>query len=536
MDIIKLYETTFRECWSQPALTDYFTEETLSYGELARKINGMHALLRENGIAKGDRIALIGRNSPSWVAIYVSVITYGAVIVPILPDFNPSDLCNIVEHSESSLLFIERQINEKLTKEGHPAPRVEKIFPADLRDIALPHTGTFSAEDINYDSRSADETIIISYTSGTSGFSKGVMLTDGNISSNVQFALDHGFHFRGSRVLALLPLAHAYGCAFDMLTPLAAGSHITLLGKTPTPAILVKAMKEVRPHLICTVPLVLEKIVRKKVLPELERQPVATLIRIPLIRSIIFRRIRKTMLDSFGGCIREVNTGGAALSGDVESFLSRIGFPFTVGYGMTECGPLIAYEDHRFYKSGSGGRILPGMEVRIDRASDADECGEILVRGCNVMKGYYRNPEATAQAIDSEGWLHTGDVGKTDPDGTIYIKGRCKSMILSGNGQNIYPEEIEFKLNSLPYVSESLVYEEKGRLIALIVPDAAAMKADGKNDGDLKAIMDGNLLRLNSTVASYEQVSEYRICETEFEKTPKKSIRRYLYPKKAIFK
>ena len=528
--IIKLYEESFRSNWERKALTDYFSGETKTYAQFASEIAGLHSMFKGLGIRKGDKIALIGQNSSQWVTIYISVLTYGAVIVPILPTFNPADAANIVNHSQSRLLFADPKIWKAISASGVALPGVEKVLSTS--DI-ITVDAAIRPEEVVYDDRAWDDVIIISYTSGTTGFSKGVMLTVGNITANVSFAIDHKFHFTGSRVLGLLPLAHAYGCAFDMLTPLATGSHITLLSKTPTPAILVKAMKDVRPHLICTVPLVLEKIVKKNVFPKLQKQPIRTLLAIPGAKRLIRKKICKSMLDSFGGCCKEVNTGGAALSPDVEQFLMQIKFPFTVGYGMTECAPLVSYEDHRFYKAGSCGTLLPAMEAKVLTAEGGDGEGEICVRGVNVMKGYYRNPEATAEAIDSEGWFHTGDVGVIEKDGTVYLKGRCKSMILTSNGQNIYPEEIEAKLNQLPLVLESLVYEDKGKLIALVVPDMAQADKDGIETSALQSVMDANLKRLNGMVAPYEKVSECRLCEDEFEKTPKRSIRRYLYPKHA---
>ena len=550
-NIIRLYENSFRTNAHLPALTDYFSKETTTYLQMAENVARIHLLLEGAGIKKGDNIALIGKNGPKWVTTYIGIITYGAVVVPVLADFNPTDAVNIINHSDSRLLFTDDKLWESLTHCGKEFEKIEGAISLDSDKVLFEAQGSavgtsaasldgrfaerhpkgFSTEDIIYDTPDLDKTMIISYTSGTSGFSKGVMLTVGSISSNVNFAIHHRFHYTGSRVLALLPLAHAYGCAFDMLTPLAAGSHITLLGRTPTPAILIKAMKQVQPNLICTVPLVLEKIVRKNVFPKLEEKPLKTLVKIPVLRGLVYKKICRSMLDSFGGCCFEVNTGGAALNPEVERFLMKIRFPFTVGYGMTECGPLVSYERHEYYKAGSCGKVLPGMEARVLPSENGEAAGEICVRGINVMKGYYKNIEATTAALDGEGWLHTGDVGIIEADGTVYLKGRCKSMILSANGQNIYPEEIEAKLNALPHVAESLVYDEKGKIIALIVPDLAEMQKNGFSNADIKAQMDENLARLNTMVAPYEKVSSYILCEDEFEKTPKRSIRRYLYPK-----
>ncbi len=543
MNIIEQYQTSFRNNFNEIALCDYFTKKSYTYGELAEHIAQIHVLFDSLKIEKGDKIALVGRNTSAWVISYMSIITYGAVVVPILSDFNPADMKNIIDHSDSKLLFIDRVLWRELSDFNFSnligaldLEKTEFLYGTSIllmsidslkRNFADRYNSGFSAEDISYPVLKDDDTMIISYTSGTTGLSKGVMLTVDNITSNVNFALDHKFHFNGSRVLGLLPLAHAYGCAFDMLTPLSVGSKITLLGKTPSPAILLNALKEIRPHLICTVPLVMEKVVRKNVLPALNKPIIKRLLCIPIINSFIYHLIKVKMLKSFGGSIKEVNIGGAALSDDVEKFLRKIKFPFTIGYGMTECAPLISYEVWNKTKPGSCGRVLPNMMAKCDSCDDRQEAGEICVRGSNVMKGYYKDPESTSAAIDSQGWLHTGDIGTIDDDGFIFLKGRCKSMILTANGQNIYPESIEIKLNSLPYVMESLVYDENGKLIALVVPDKDSINKDGAN---IQSIMTDNLNKLNSLVSSFEKISEIKLCSEEFEKTPKRSIRRYLYP------
>ena len=339
------------------------------------------------------------------------------------------------------------------------------------------------------------------------------------------------FHYRGSRVLGILPLAHAFGCAFDMLTPLATGSHITLLGKLPAAPILLKALKDVKPDLLLTVPLLIEKIVKGKVMPTLSKQPVKTLVKIPLLNQIVYKKVRTQLMEAFGGALTELIMGGAALNSDVEKLLKKINLPYTVGYGMTECAPLICYAHHTVYKSLSCGALVPGMEMKIDSADPYKIPGEICVRGENVTAGYYKNPEATAAALDKDGWLHTGDMGVVDAKTNCFIRGRCKTMILSNNGQNIYPEEIEAKLNNLEAVAESLVYQEEGgRLTALVVPNYEMAQKNGWSTTKLKEVMADNLTELNKLVAAYEKVSTIKLCESEFEKTPKKSIRRYLYP------
>ena len=550
-NLIRMYQESFRSNAELPALTDYFKKTTLTYFDLAKIVAKNHLVFEKYGIKAGEKIALIGRNTPKWVSIYASTITYGAVIIPILQDFNPIDATNIINHSDSRVLFLSQDIWEKLDpsqfekleavveyesmkplweKEGNKftelMENVDQLFEER-------YPNGFTTEDIVYPEVSNDKVCIISYTSGTTGFSKGVMLTVNNVTSNVVFAIDYKFHYRGSRVLGILPLAHAFGCAFDMLTPLATGSHITLLGKLPAAPILLKALKDVKPDLLLTVPLLIEKIVKGKVMPTLSKQPVKTLTKIPLLNQVIYKKVRTQLMDAFGGALTELIMGGAALNSDVEKLLKKIKLPYTVGYGMTECAPLICYEYHDLYKSLSCGKLVPGMEMKIDSKDPNNIPGEICVRGENVMVGYYKNPEATAQTIDQDGWLHTGDMGVLDAQGNCFIRGRCKTMLLSNNGQNIYPEEIEAKLNNLEAVAESLIIQEEGKLVALVVPDYAKAQSNGWGISKLKEVMAENLAELNKLVAPYERVATIKLCEGEFEKTPKRSIKRYLYPKAA---
>ena len=431
-NLIRMYEESFRTNAELPALTDYFKKTTLTYFDLAQLVAKYHLVFEKYGIKAGDKIALIGRNTPMWVTAYVATITYGCVIVPILQDFNPIDATNIVNHSDSRLLFMSQDVWEKVdaTKfeqleavvnyesketlwertEGSFAPimnSVEELF-------AERYPKGFSTDDIRYPEVPGDQVFIISYTSGTTGLSKGVMLTVNNITSNVTFAIIYKFHYRGSRVLGILPLAHAFGCAFDMLTPLATGSHITLLGKLPAAPILLKALKDVKPDLLLTVPLLVEKIIKGKVMPTLSKQPVKTLTKIPLLNQIIYKKVRTQLMEAFGGAITELIMGGAALNSDVEKLLKKIKLPYTVGYGMTECAPLICYAHHDNYKSLSCGKLVPGMEMKIDSADPYNLPGEICVRGDNVTAGYYKNPTATEAVFDSEGWFHTGDMGVVD--------------------------------------------------------------------------------------------------------------------------
>lgn len=550
-NLLQIFASSFRQNWELPALTDFATGATMTYADLARRIAATHLLFKECGVKRGDKIALMGRNSIPWVETYMATLTYGAVIVPVLQDFNVQDAMHIINHSESVMLFTNESIFDNMEFEKMPA--VKAVFSLDARKVLAEHPSNsnvatkflaklhdrmrrayphgFTSADVEYPLIDESTLAEINYTSGTTGFSKGVMLTLRNLGGNVRFGLQSKLHYRGSRNLSFLPLAHAYGCAFDMLTPLAAGTHITLLGKLPTPVILLKAFAQVKPNLIICVPLILEKIYRNKLRPILEKGTVRNLLRIPGVNKMIYRKIRTQLIEAFGGEFEEVIVGGAPLNHEVEELLRRIGFPFTVGYGMTECGPLISYTPWKKFIPGSSGRTLPGiMESRIaDSADPANIPGEICVRGENVMSGYYKNPDATEAVLDAEGWLHTGDMGTISDDGTIFIRGRYKTMILSANGQNIYPEEIEAKLNNMPYVAESLVVERGKHLVALVYPDYEAMDRDKIPNEKLPEIMEQVRKDLNKAVAPYEQVDKIQLIANEFEKTPKRSIKRYLY-------
>ena len=553
-NLIKLYEQSFRENRAMSALTDYFKGESFSYYEIAKEVAKLHLMFKEAGIEKGDKIALIGRNNTRWCISYIATITYGAVIVPILQDFNPNDVINIINHSESKLLFLGDNFWDDI--EGDQIPAIDAVFSLTdyhviyekegdkltnymkniLQNYREAYPRGFSIDDIKYADIPNDEVCLLNYTSGTTGSSKGVMLTVNNLTGNVIFAKnmvnpdtnDHYFR-KGSRTLSFLPLAHAYGCTFDFLSPLACGGHITLLGRIPSPKILIEAMKTTRPTVVCSVPLILEKVYRKSILPMLEKGPMSIAMRIPLLNTAIYSTIKSRLMEQFGGCIEIFIVGGAALNQETEDFLRKIKFPITVGYGMTECAPLISFELPQYFKSGSCGRILDGyLEARIESRDPQNIPGELLVRGEHVMNGYYKNESAT-KAVLEDGWLHTGDMCTMDSDGTLYIRGRCKTMILSGSGQNIYPEEIEERLNNLYMVAESLVIENNGRLTALVVPDYELANAEGVNLDNLQEIMDENLKQLNTMVASYEKVANIVIHREEFVKTPKRSIKRYLY-------
>ena len=549
-DILSVYAQNFRESWDLPAISEFGGKETMTYGDMARRIARIHLLFSQAGVRQGDKIALVGKNSPTWVLTFMATITYGATIVPVLQDFTPHDAQHIINHSEATMLFIDENLWEGYDFEQLPGvravislkthhvlaersvtgqPTVERLIRNLTRRFNSRYSRNFTAADVKYPEVPKDQIAILNYTSGTTGFSKGVMLTYDNVCGNVVFGIDSRLHFRGSRNVAFLPLAHAYGCAFDMLVPLAVGSHITIFSKPPIPQLLLKALAEVKPDLVVCVPLVLEKIYRKQIVPMITRRAMRWALAVPLLDTAIYAKIRHKLIDAFGGKFKEVIIGGAPLNSEVEQFLHRIKFPFTVGYGMTECGPLISYTPSREFIPSSCGRTLCNMESKINSDDPERIPGEICVRGQNRMTGYYKNPDATAMTIDEEGWLHTGDMGTRSADGTLFIKGRYKTMILSASGQNIYPEEIEAKLNNMPYVSESLIVERGKGLTALVYPDYERMDADHVAMDDLTAIMERNRADLNQLVAPYERVDYIQLTPQEFEKTPKKSIKRYLY-------
>ena len=555
-NLIKMYEQSFREHREMSAVTDYFSGESYSYYGFAKEIAKLHILFDEAGIKRGDKIALVGRNNPRWCAVYIATMTYGAVIVPIMQTFTSNDIAHIINHSESRLVFLTDSFWEGL--EEDELPNIEGVFSLTDYHVLFERRGGvltkcvdsmtanyrrrypngFTVNDIKYADVPNDHLCLLNYTSGTTGYSKGVMLTVNNLTANVVYIRElksksTGQHYfsKGRRTLAFLPLAHAYGCTVDFLTPLAVGGHITLLGKMPTPKVLVEAMQNVQPNVIASVPLVLEKIYRKQIMPLLEQGALSVAIKVPLVNEIIRSKIRQKLLDSFGGNVELFIIGGAPINQETEAFLKSIHFPIIVGYGMTECAPLISVTiDPSEFKIRSCGKFLKGMlDVKIDSEDEQNIPGEILVKGECVMQGYYKNERDTAAVLDKEGWLHTGDMGTIDEDGTLYIKGRCKTMILTETGQNIYPEQIEDKLNNLPLVAESLVLESTGKLYGLVVPDFAICEKEGIDKIRLNEIMDENLKTLNSQVAAYERLVSIVVYPTEFEKTPKKSIKRYLY-------
>lgn len=547
-NFIKIYEKSFQENWDLPALTDYVEQKTLTFADVAKEIARFHILFRECQIRRGDKIALIGRDCANWCVVYMAAVTYGAIIVPILPDFNPNDVHHIINHSESVFLFVSDRIWDTLEEEKiseirgvfsltdfrclhqRDGENIQKLLKELDSRFTEEYPNGFTRENIRYADLDNDKVVLLNYTSGTTGFSKGVMLTGNNLAGNVTYARTLDVLFRGERELCFLPLAHAYSCAFNFLVPMAFGAHVFLLGKLPSPKILLKAFEEVKPNLILTVPLILEKIYKKMIAPQLNKRTMKLAMSVPLLNDRIYAQINKKLTNALGGRFREVIVGGAAMNQEVADFLYKIKFPYTIGYGMTECAPLISYDNHKEYVPTSCGQILKGiMEVRIDSEDPYNKVGEIQVRGENVMKGYYKNEEATRNVFTDDGWLKTGDLGTIDVNKRIYIRGRSKTMILSSNGQNIYPEEIEAKLNNLPFVLESLVVEREGKLVGLVYPDYDTVDSTGIRHEDLPAIMEQNRKDLNKLLAPYEAVTSIILYPTEFEKTPKRSIKRYLY-------
>lgn len=547
-NFIKLYENSFRENWDLPCYTDYGENIDYTYGEVAQKIAELHLLFKHCSLRRGDKIAVIGKNNSHWCIAYMATITYGAIIVPILQDFTPNDVHHIVNHSESVFLFTSDSIWETLEEEKLSSIRgilsltdfrclhqrdgetIQKYIKNISTAMENHYPDGYTSKQVQYTSLSNEKVMLLNYTSGTTGFSKGVMLTGNNLAGNVTFGIRTELLKRGDKVLSFLPLAHAYGCAFDFLTATAVGTHVTLLGKIPSPKILMKAFEEVKPNLIITVPLVIEKIYKNVIQPLINKRGMKWALNIPLLDNQIYSQIRKKLIDALGGRFKEVIIGGAAMNAEVEEFFYKIKFPFTIGYGMTECGPLISYSPWDEFVPGSSGKILDIMEARIYKEDPSANIGEIQVKGENVMVGYYKNTEASQDVFTTDGWLRTGDLGRIDANGHIFIRGRSKSMILGPSGQNIFPEELEAKLNDMPFIQESLIIERNKKLVALVYADYESLDALGLNNPDnLETIMDENLKNLNSLVASYEKVSKIQLYPTEFEKTPKKNIKRYLY-------
>ena len=543
-----LIEKSIKENWNLDALTDY-KGITLQYHDVARKIEKLHIMFENSGVKQGDKIALCGRNSAGWASAFLATLTYGAVAVPILHEFTADQIHNIVNHSEAKILFAGDVVSTQVDPMKMPniegiiyIPDYSVLFSrSDKLTYAREHLNEmfgkkypkyFRSEHVNYyKEKSPDELALINYTSGTTGFSKGVMIPYRALWSNFDFAC-HAMGSnveKGDNVLSILPMAHMYGMAFEFIYEFLRGCHVFYLTRVPSPAIIAKAFAEVRPAIIIAVPLVIEKIIKKKVFPKIQNNRMRLLLNMPVINKKVRQAIRDQVVESFGGRFMEVIIGGAAFNQEVESFLHRIEFPYTVGYGATECAPIICYADYHNFVPGSCGKVAIHNELKIASPDPQNIPGEILVRGLNVMLGYYKNEEATRQTIDSEGWYHTGDLGVIDYDGNVFIKGRSKYMLLSANGQNIYPEEIEDKLNSMTLVNESIVIQEDDKLVGLVHPDLDEAYAMGFTSTDLESIMEQNRKELNESLPAYSRISSIRIHNEEFEKTPKKSIKRFLY-------
>ena len=548
-NLIAYIQESIRDNWDLPALTN-FKGESFQYSTVARKISKPHIMFEAAGIKKGDKIALCGRNSAHWATACLAILTYGAVAVPILHEFKPDMVHHLVNHSGARILFVDSAANENLDREAMPSlegailtgdysllmSRNPKLTEAreHLNELfGRRYPERFTRKDVVYERRNPDEVVLINYTSGSTGFSKGVMLTERALWSNLHYCVSHlEFVQAGNSLICMLPLAHMYGLMVELLHPFAKGCHINFLTRTPSPKIIIDAFAAVKPVLIVAVPLIIEKIIKTRVFPLLDKPYMKLLLRVPFVDDRLLAKIKEKLDQVFGGNCKEMIIGGAGLNKDVETFLRRIQFPFTVGYGMTECGPLISYADWDVQRPQSCGRLVDRMEAYVDSPDPANVPGVLWVRGDNVMKGYYKNPEATAAAFNKDGWMNTGDICQIDPDGFIYIRGRNKNLILGPSGQNIYPEEIEEKLNNMPYVSESLVIDSgNGKLRALIHPDFENAEKMGLTTKEVDEQMRRNVDQLNTELPSYSRISETKIMYDEFEKTPKRSIKRYLYMK-----
>ena len=539
-------EQSIRKNWELPALTDY-QGETLYYKNFAKNIAKLHAYFKAGGVKKGDKIALCGRNSSNWAIAFFGTLSYGAVVVSILHEFDKSSVEYIVDHSDAKVFFTDKAIYNKIDTEKisqletvvslddfsllqSRSDELKSFFTNSKEHFKNLFTKDFTANDIDWHKEEDDELAIINYTSGTTSSPKGVMIPYRSVWSNNKFANDNvPFVKSGDDVVCMLPMAHTYGLAFEIIKSLTMGCHVHFLGKVPSPRIIKEEFAKYKPKLILSVPLIIEKVVMGNVMPAIEKEPINTLLKIPIVKIFVRRKIKNQLMDFFGGNAGEFVIGGASLNEDVEKLLMQIKFPFTVGYGMTETSPLIGYCSWQEFRSQSCGKVVDRMEVKIDSDNPATEVGEIMVRGTNVMLGYYKNEEATKEVMLDDGWMKTGDLGVIDKDGFIYIKGRNKNLILGPGGQNIYPEEIEEKLNILPCVQESLAIEEDGKVVALIFPDEDAMKAKNIKPEDYESYFEEKIKEVNENLAAYSKIKSFRIQEEEFEKTPKRSIRRFKY-------
>lgn len=542
---IALIEQSIKTNWYLNALTDY-KGITLQYRDVARKIEKIHILLENAGIEKGDKIAICGRNSAHWTVTYLAVITYGAVVVPILHEFKADQVHNIVNHSEARLLFVGDQIWENLNEAA--MPHLEGII--ELKDFGVPVSRSeklayardhlneifghkfpcrFRPDDISYEKEKSEDLAIINYTSGTTGYSKGVMLPYRSILSNVLYCKEKIGLKAGDSVVSMLPLGHVFGMTFDFLYGFTAGAHLWFLTRMPSPKIIAESFAEIRPRVIACVPLIVEKIFKKNILPKVDNKLGKLLLHVPIISDKIKELIKQKAMEVFGGNFIEIIIGGAPFNAEVEAFLKMIDFPYTIAYGMTECGPIICHSHWTELKLASCGKVAARMEAKVLSPNPSAIAGELVCRGANLMLGYYKNEEATRQVIDTEGWLHTGDMATIDEDGNVFIKGRCKNLLLTSSGQNIYPEEIESKLNNMPYVSESLIILQQDKLVGLIYPDSDDAFAHGLSQSDLVRVMEENRLEQNKQLPAFSQIARFKLYPEEFEKTAKKSIKRFLY-------
>ena len=542
---IALIEQSIKTNWYLNALTDY-KGITLQYRDVARKIEKIHILLENAGIEKGDKIAICGRNSAHWTVTYLAVITFGAVAVPILHEFKADQVHNIVNHSEARLLFVGDQIWENLNETamphlegivelkdfGVPVSRSEKLtYARDHLNEIFGHKFPcrFRPDDVSYEKEKSEDLAIINYTSGTTGYSKGVMLPYRSILSNVLYCKEKIGLKAGDSVVSMLPLGHVFGMTFDFLYGFTAGAHLWFLTRMPSPKIIAESFAEIRPRIIACVPLIVEKIFKKNILPKVDNKLGKLLLHVPIISDKIKELIKQKAMEVFGGNFIEIIVGGAPFNAEVEAFLKMIDFPYTIAYGMTECGPIICHSHWTELKLASCGKVAARMEAKVLSPDQTAIAGELVCRGANLMLGYYKNEEATRQVIDTDGWLHTGDMATIDEDGNVFIKGRCKNLLLTSSGQNIYPEEIESRLNNMPYVAESLIILQQDKLVALIYPDSDDAFAHGLNQPDLERVMEENRQELNKQLPAFSQIARFKLYPEEFEKTAKKSIKRFLY-------
>ena len=554
MDSIKSFnaciEKSIKDNWDKDALTDYLGA-TLQYHDVARKIEKLHILFENSGLKKGDKVALCGRNSSSWAVAFFATLSYGAVAVPVQHEFKPEQIYNIVNHSEAKLLFVGDVV--ATTIDGEQMPELEGIIYLPDFSLILSRSESltnarenlnalfgkkypkfFRAEDVNYFKDEADDLALINYTSGTTGFSKGVMLSYRSVRSNLAWATaDLKPHIKpGSKVLCMLPMAHMYGMICEFICQFSFGSHLYFLTRLPSPSLIAQACTDIRPAIIIAVPMVVEKIIRKNVFPKVQSTATRMLLKMPVVSKKVKERISAIVMEAFGGNAYELVTGGAALNKEIEDFLVSINFPVTSGYGATECGPMVTYSDYKDFVSGSCGTPVLNMEVKIVSPDPANVPGEVITRGENVMLGYYKNEEATKEVLDKDGWYHTGDLGTMSADGHLFLRGRIKNMLLGSNGQNVYPEEIEDKLNSMSMVSECIVVQRGDKIVGLVYPDFDEAKEMCFSQSDLQEIMEQNRLELNNMLPSFCHLSAIELRDEEFAKTPKKSIKRYLYQEK----